>query len=240
MPKHVFFDLDNTLAPSRRLLKPEHQPLFERLCGESDVIVVTGGTEEHIVAQLGPSLGRYFILGQSGNHSIDKDGTELWRDALSQDQKAACVACIEVLKRGFSVSVADENDLIDDRGAQMSYSVIGFHETPLKKDAFDPDFSKRKAMLARFPEELEKLRRVGIEIFPAGSSGFNLTMIGKDKGVNVGRLCDLKKWKRAESLYVGDALGLGENDASVIGVVPTQAVKDPDATFRFIKESLLS
>ena len=238
MPKHVFFDLDNTLTLSRRPLQRAHTSLFASLCAKRDVIVVTGGTSEHIEQQLGPSGDTYFILAQSGNHAVDKNGAELWREELSELQVSVSVQFIEKLKAAFALSVRDENDLIDNRGAQIGYSVIGYHEEPAKKDAFDPDFSKRKLMLSRFPEDIEKLRSVGIEVFPAGSSGYNFTMIGKDKGVNVARLIERQQWDRDACIYVGDALGPGENDYSVVGVIATRAVGGPDDTFEYVKTLL--
>jgi HAD superfamily hydrolase (TIGR01484 family) len=238
MPAHVFFDLDNTLTPSRRKLKADHVPVFSRLCAERDVIVVTGGTSVHIEEQLGPSIGNYFILAQSGNHAVDKDGRQLWREELSELQVSKSVAFIEEMKAAFGIAVRDEEDLIDNRGAQIGYSVIGYHENHAKKDAFDPDFSRRKEMLARFPAEQDALRQIGIEVFPAGSSGYNFTMTGKDKGFNVGRFITLQQWEKADCLYVGDALQPGENDYSVVGVIETRAVKNPDDTFEFIAHTL--
>lgn len=238
MLKHIFFDLDNTLTKSRRPIAPEHGDAFAQLCAQRDVIVVTGGTQVHIEEQLGPSMGRYFILAQSGNHAVEKGGLTLWEEKLSPEQVNACMDFIEKLKQAFDVRVKDERDLIDDRGAQIGYSVIGYHEDPAKKDAFDPGFKRRKEVLARFPEDIRSLNAVGIEVFPAGSSGFNFTVIGKDKGVNVARLIEQEGWKREECLYVGDALGPGENDFSVVGVIATHAVKGPDETFAFIAKML--
>ncbi|OHB18549.1 MAG: hypothetical protein A2854_00250 [Parcubacteria group bacterium RIFCSPHIGHO2_01_FULL_56_18] len=240
MPKHFFFDLDNTLTASRRRIEPAHAELFGKLCEAADVIVVTGGTAVHIREQLTPAFeGRYLLLAQSGNHAIDKNGTELWYGPFSADQVAATLSCIEILKKSFGLTVKDENDLIDNRGAQISYSVIGYHEDPAKKDAFDPDFSKRRAMLDRFPKEIAALAKVGVEVFPAGSSGYNFTIIGKDKGANVGRLVSLKGWDKDECIYIGDALGPGENDASVIGVIPTKSVKDYHETYEYLSSILV-
>ncbi|HWP61746.1 MAG TPA: HAD-IIB family hydrolase [Candidatus Paceibacterota bacterium] len=240
MPKHVFFDLDNTLTKSRRPIDAVHTALFADLCAKVDVIVVTGGTKVHIEEQLGPAKGNYFILATSGNHCLHKNGEELWNEPLSKAQKQACLDFIALLQAHFNVVVKDENDCIDDRSAQIGYSVIGYHEDPAKKDAFDPDFSRRKAALARFEDEMKKLNAAGIEVFPAGSSGFNFTPIGKDKGANVARLIEHEAWKKEERLYVGDALGPGENDFSVVGIIATHAVKNPDETFAFIAKSLLS
>ncbi len=238
MHKHVFFDLDNTLTPSRRPLKAEHVPLFSALCDVRDVIVVTGGTAEHIQAQLGDARGKYWMLAQSGNHSVDKDGTERWREKLSEEQVRESLRLIELMKQTFGIAVRDENDLVDNRGAQIGYSVIGYHEDSAIKDAFDPDFSRRKAVLEQLRADVERLNAVGIEVFPAGSSGYNFTIIGKDKGANVARLIAELAWDKEESLYVGDALAPGENDYSVVGVIETQAVQGPDDTFKFIKEML--
>lgn len=238
MPKHWFFDLDNTLTPSRRPLHPSHAPVFERLCGAADVIVVTGGTREHIEQQLGPSSGRYSVLAQSGNHAVDPAGTELWREQLSEQQVRASLELIGLMRERFALTVRDEGDLIDDRGAQIGFSVIGYHEDPAKKDAFDPDFSRRKQVLAELADDVARLGQAGIEVFPAGSSGYNFTMIGKDKGANVERFIRQKAWEKQECLYIGDALNPGENDYSVVGVIPTRAVTGPDDTFAFISSML--
>ncbi len=52
MPSHIFFDLDDTLTPSRSPMKPEHIPLFLELCGKKDVIVISGAQESQMVQQL--------------------------------------------------------------------------------------------------------------------------------------------------------------------------------------------
>ena len=241
MPKHVFFDLDNTLTLSRAAIKKEHAPLFVELCKRRDVIVVTGGMSEHILEQLPQGAkGSYAMLAQSGNEAIAKDGAILWFEKFSEEQTSRSLAFIEKLKRHFNIAVRDENDLIEMRGAQINYSVIGYHEEPAKKYAFDPDFSKRKAALAQFPQDRAELAEVDVLVVPAGSSGFNIIHASKNKGHNVARFIEYVNWQTQDCLYVGDALGPGENDETVIGVIPTHAVKNPDDTFRFIKENLLS
>lgn len=240
MPKHFFFDLDNTLTASRRRIEPAHAILLERLRENHDIVVVTGGTREHIREQLTPAFdGMYIALAQSGSDAVDTDGTELWYGALSSEQVRAVLQFIDILKKSFDIKVKDENDLVDNRGAQVGYSVIGYHEDSVKKDALDPDFSRRRAMLDRFPAEIQTLTKVGIEVFPAGSSGYNFTIIGKDKGANVARLITLKEWPAEECIYVGDALGPGENDASVIGIIPTKAVKDYRGTYEYLSSILV-
>lgn len=239
MLKHFFFDLDKTLTISRSPMAVEHQGLFEKLCNAKDVIVVTGGTVEHIREQVTPRFeGKYYLLAQSGNHALDISGDELWREELSAAQLEAVHACIEKLKGYFAFPVVDPNDLIENRGAQVGYSVVGYHADVNVKYAFDPDDKKRAAALTVFSEEVKKLNDVGVEVTPAGTTSFNFIPLGKHKGFNVGRFADLKSWNREKCIYVGDALFPGGNDESVVGIVPIQPVKDPDNTFKYIAEIL--
>lgn len=240
MPKHLFFDLDGTLTRSHAPINPAHVAPLVRLCAEKDVIVVTGGTAADIKKQLGPQLdGLYFSLAQSGGHALDKDGAELWRVQISPEQTTPILDLIEKMKRSFDIKVRDEKDCVELRGSQVSYSVLGYNEDVDKKYAFDPDFSKRKDMLARYPEEVAHLKSIGIEVAVGGTTTFNFTLIGQDKGSNVARLIERRQWDKDACLYVGDALNPGENDYAVVGVITTHAVKDENDTFDFISSNLL-
>lgn len=239
MPKHFFFDLDKTLTLSRSPMEPDHQGIFERLCNAHDVIVVTGGTVEHIREQVTPRFeGKYYLLAQSGNHCEDVTGAELWREELSQAQLDAIYTFVEKLKAHFNFPVADPNDLVENRGAQVGYSVVGYHANIDVKYSFDPGDTKRAAALAAFPDDVQGLNAAGVEVVPAGTTSFNFIPLGKHKGFNIRRFIDLKEWKTDDCIYVGDALFPGGNDESVIGVVPTKAVTSPDDTFAYLKEVL--
>ena len=241
MLKHIFFDLDKTLTVSRTPMPPAHQELFERLCKEKDVVVVTGGSAAQIREQVTPRFdGKYWILAQSGNDARGKDSSVIWGETLNAAQAKAVADFIQILKNYFNVSVKDEGDLVENRGAQITYSVLGFHEDVAKKYAFDPDDSKRGAALAAFPAEVKKFMSVGIEVTPAGTTSFNFILAGKHKGFNIARFIEHEGWKKEDCVYVGDALFPGGNDESVIGVIPTHPVKDPDETFLYIRNDLLS
>lgn len=240
MPKHIFFDLDNTLTRSRTLMAAPHQELFKKLCHEKDVVVVTGGQISQIQKQIPPSFdGQYFALSQSGNHAIAKNGDVLWSEKFSLEQKVAILEFIKIVHDEVALSVKDENDLVEDRGSQISYSLIGHHEEVDIKEAFDPDAKKRLEVLAKHKEAVERLRAAGADVRPGGTTTFDFTIAGKHKGFNILRLIEHEGWKKEDCVYVGDALFPGGNDATVIGVIPTQAVQDPNETFDFVKSHLL-
>jgi phosphomannomutase len=239
MPKHFFFDLDGTLTRSHVVIDPAHVNILLRLCEVKDVVVVTGGTYLDIQRQLTPSLsGKYFSLAQSGGHGVTKTGDELWRVVISPEQTALILELIEKMKRSFDIEVRDEKDCVELRGSQVSYSVLGYNEDVEKKYAFDPDFSKRKQMLFTYAADVEGLRSIGIEVAVGGTTTFNFTLIGQDKGSNVARLIQREQWNKTDCIYVGDALNPGENDYAVVGVIDTHPVKDPKDTFEFISKML--
>ncbi|OGL72343.1 hypothetical protein A3D72_04660 [Candidatus Uhrbacteria bacterium RIFCSPHIGHO2_02_FULL_57_19] len=244
MPKHIFFDLDSTLTPSRAEILPEHKPLFEKLCEKFDVVVITGGAETQIKKQLPiENVGRYYMLSQQGNHAIAKDGTLLWHEAVSAEQEEAVKKFALKLTEDFRAVkgwvMPMRDDTFENRGSQFASSVLGFHAPNKEKYAADPDQSIRRALLAGHPKELAALREVGIEAMPAGTTTIDFILAGRHKGYNITRFIERMGWKKEDCIYIGDALFKGGNDESVIGVIPTHPVKDHRETFEFIKTNLL-
>jgi phosphomannomutase len=241
MFKHIFFDLDGTLTRSRTLMTDAHRPIFKELCETKDVIVVTGGQVSQIRKQVPETLdGMYYALSQSGNHAVSKDGTVLWSERFSAEQEAAIHELIKKIRDELKLKVKDENDLVEDRGSQISYSLIGHHEDVSKKEAFDPGAKKRLAILEKHEADVDNLRTIGADVRPGGTTTFDFTVAGKHKGFNITRLIKHEGWGKDECVYVGDALFPGGNDETVIGVIATQPVKDANETFDFIRNKVLS
>lgn len=241
MPKHIFFDLDNTLMLSRTVMASAHQPIFKELCEKKDVIVVSGAQESQIRTQIPDSIGaRFFVLGQTGNQATDKAGNSMWKESFTSEQTASVLSLVETLKKEFDLAVKDTNDLVELRGAQISYSPIGHHETLEKKYAFDPNATKRKEVLTKYTNEVSSLSQAGVDVVPGGTTCFDFYLSGRNKGFNVARLILQENWNKEDSLYIGDALFKGGNDETVIGVIPTHPVSGPEETFAYIKESLLA
>ncbi len=241
MLRHIFFDLDKTLTRARSVMQADHQEIFRALCAKKDVIVVTGGQESQIRTQIPiEPTGLYYMLSQQGNYAVDKNGSLLWHEAVSKEQEQAVRNFVENLKQDLNVPVKDEGDLFENRGSQLAYSILGFHEDVDKKYEYDPDSSKRLALLSRHDQELNDLRTIGIEAMPAGTTTIDFILVGKHKGSNINRFLELKQWKKDDCVYVGDALFPGGNDESVIGIIPTHPIKNEGETFEFVKKDLLS
>ncbi len=239
MPKHFFFDVDKTLTPSRSLMLEEHQLIFGRLCKAANVVAVSGAQESQIRAQIPHAFdGLYFVLAQNGNHAIDKNGSTLWREELRDSEIKAIMEFIKKIRAELDLQVKDENDLIENRGSQISYSLIGHHEDLEKKSAFDPDASLRRSILERHSTDLEKLKENKVEVKIGGTTTLDFFSWGKNKGFNIARFIEKYGWKKEDCIYIGDALFPGGNDEMVIGIIPTRSVKDYHETYAYLKSIL--
>ncbi|OGG56650.1 hypothetical protein A2680_03925 [Candidatus Kaiserbacteria bacterium RIFCSPHIGHO2_01_FULL_55_37] len=240
MQKHFFFDLDNTLTPSKSLILPEHAPILKKLSGRADVIVVSGHGEKDIRKHLTPVLeGAFHILGQNGNFAETKDGRVLWNRSLAQAQKDAILAFVAKARKHLGYTVRDENDIVEDRDSQIAFSLIGHHEDKAVKDAFDPDFKKRIQLLNNLSADVETLKGANVEVRIGGTTNLDFFELGKNKGFNVNLFIEKMGWEKPDCIYVGDALFEGGNDETVVGVIPTKPVADYRETYSYLSKVLL-
>jgi len=215
--KHLFFDMDKTIAPSRQPILTDMFNLLDSF--DQDIIIVSGQHNEKIAWQSNnlPAIR----LGQNGNHGVDLDGTELWNFPLTDSERAEIMAHIASITALLDTTPNPDWTPTEDRGAQITFSPIG-NEAPVElKRAYDPDMQKRLHLLAQAPFVSDELVvKIG------GSTSLDYIHKDRNKGTNVQRLIDLKGWKAADCIYYGDGLFPGGNDEAVIGVIDTVPVTD--------------
>lgn len=239
IPKHFFFDLDNTLTRSKSAIEPEHAKILFALTKHADVIVVSGHDEKTAVKHLGSLLEHnYYILAQNGNFAQAPDGSVLWEHKLGPAQVRAAHAFIKKARSLLALRVKDENDIVEDRGCQVAYSLIGHHENIEVKEAFDPKGLKRKELLNKMQEDVEKLKYLGVEIKIGGTTVLDFIEEGRTKGFNIAKLIKTRWWKKVDCVYFGDALFPGGNDETVIGVIPAKPVAGYRETYAYLESAL--
>lgn len=221
--------MDGTITPSRSKISLEMKEFLS--CVSQTVGIISGSHNDQMHFQVdGLSIIK---MGQNGNHVIDSDGTELWFDKLTNIEKEEIMKHAERIWEACDQNVPDTNDLFEDRGSQISLSIYGHHADPAKKKAFDGDFAKRKALLNNIPFESETL-----EVKLGGSTCFDYFKKGKNKGFNIQRLIEHKGWNKDECIFFGDALFKGGNDETVIGIIETVEVTDPQDTYKKLQDLL--
>lgn len=238
--KHLFFDVDNTITRSKSPILPEHEALLVELSRRYDMVIVSGSKQTDIWGRFTPAAeGTFYTLAQNGNYAFDKNKEELWKRLLSDEQKQAIYAFIEKMHAHTHPPVSDEHDLIEDRGCQIAFSFIGHHEKIEIKEQFDPTTAVRAGILSDLRDDVQQLSDVyGVEMTIGGTTNIDIYLKGKHKGFNAKALCELKGWNVDDALYFGDLLMPGGNDYTVVGVLPTQPVKDYKETYELLKQFL--
>ncbi|MBP9842450.1 MAG: HAD-IIB family hydrolase [Candidatus Pacebacteria bacterium] len=225
--KHLFFDMDQTVAPARQPILPEMYQLLNDL--PQDIIIVSG-QEVAKIAWQSNDLPSY-TLGQNGNHATDIENRELWNIPLDDKHRAEIMQHIEAIIAILDHDLNHDWTPIEDRGSQITFSPIG-NTAPIEhKRSYDPDRKKREWMMAQVPFESDELVvKIG------GSTSLDYIHKDRHKGTNVQKLIDLMNWNKDECIYFGDGLYPGGNDEAVIGVIETVAVDDHLDTYRRLRE----
>lgn len=225
--KHLFFDMDDTVTQTR---SPMEDHIYELYASIPHDLVIVSGAQSTQIGQQVRNLPVY-RLGQNGNQAISPSGDVLWEEVLSDTHARNIQEHIQAIREVANISVLNENDLVEHRGAQISYSLIGHNEELLKKKACDPDKELRKSLLTQVPFICDDL-----EVKIGGTTCFDYFQKGKHKGFNVQRLITHMGWNKDACLYFGDALFPGGNDETVIGVIDTHPVADHLETFEILKK----
>jgi phosphomannomutase len=214
---HLFFDMDQTIAPARQPILPE---MYDLLSSLTQTIVIVSGQEVSKIQRQSNNL-RAFVLGQNGNHAIDIEKNELWNIQLDEAHRKEIMAHIAELTALLDKKPNQDWNPVEDRGAQITFSPIGNTAPHELKQAYDPDRTKRDALL-----ELAPLQSEEVVVKIGGSTSFDYIHKDRHKGTNVQKLIDHIGWKNDECIYFGDGLFPGGNDEAVIGVIETVPVAD--------------
>lgn len=228
--KHLFFDMDDTVTLTRTPMEDDVYELYASV--PKDIIIVSGAHVDQIQTQV-RNLP-LFRLGQNGNQAIDPLGALLWEEQLDEIHTQKINEHIKQMLSHTTHTVSNPDDLVEHRGSQISYSLIGHHEETDVKRAFDPDQKIRKMLLKKVPFDHDD-----VEVKIGGTTCFDYFQKGKNKGHNVQKLIERMGWNSDEALYFGDSLFPGGNDETVIGVIDTIPVKNHRHTYDIIKEHFL-
>jgi HAD superfamily hydrolase (TIGR01484 family) len=227
--KLIIFDLDGTLAPSKSSIPGRIAELLTRILARYQVCVISGlrfeTYKEHLLASLDRSknLTNLHLMPTSGTqyYRFDSDKSDwklVYADFFKDKEKFKIKqALMSGLEQSGYKSRKTYGELIDDRGSQITLSILGQDiakklgmEGVEIKEKWDPDGSKklklRDIIAPMIPE---------FEVRAAGTTSIDVTMPGIDKAYGVGKLLDLLSISKQETLFIGDRLMPGGNDYAV-------------------------
>lgn len=213
--KLIIFDMDGTLTPSRSPIDPVMRAALEEL--PLPYAVISGAAEKQIRTQI-PIPGM-IALGQNGN--------EYFGRKLANADVAIIRKHIDTLRSAFPLAVQDPEDLVEERGSQVSFSLLGHHEDLDRKRSFDPKGILRRALLEMYP-----FRAEGLSVMIGGTTCYDYTGLGWNKAENIRAYAREKEVDLNDVVYFGDQFYEGGNDEAVRSVCAIVEVKDWQETLR--------
>jgi HAD superfamily hydrolase (TIGR01484 family) len=234
--KVVAFDLDNTLARSKRPMSPEMSRRLSQLTRLCQVAVITGGSLELVRIQVLEVLDASAIRERL--HIMPTSGTRYYRWA---DGRWACVyrmempdedrtrAIVAIERRAREQGVWSERvwgRRIDDRGTQITFSALGQQAPAQAKERWDADNVKKDRLADALSQDLPDL-----VVRAAGATSVDISARGIDKGYAVRRLACFLNIDVHDVVFIGDRMDPDGNDypAAHAGTRPI-LVTGPDQT----------
>lgn len=249
MKKLVAFDLDDTLAVTKKPISQRMAKLLAELADGYDVCVITGGlykqVEECVIDRLATTPRRlahmhFMPVNGAQYHHYDAEGGkwchEQFVEDLSVADKARIMRVVEQTAKDLGYWIEDPaGPIIADRGTQITYSALGQYAAPEDKYNWDPDRRKRTAMYKAVSVALPDF-----EVRINGNTSLDVMRPGIDKAFGLKQLCAKLGVKRDDVLFVGDSLQEGGNDYPVKAAgIDTIAVENPGET-ELIIEGLIA
>lgn len=238
----IAFDLDNTLARSKKPMKNGMAELFSTLTSMIDVAVISGGkyalVQSQVVNMLTAQADRLHLhlMPTSGTRYYrwtDGDWNQVFARDLSEEDREKARESLE--RNAREQGIWNEpvwGERIEDRGSQITFSALGQLAPVDAKESWDPSNEKKKRLSQAVSAELPHL-----EVRPGGSTSVDISEKGVDKSFAVRELADILGINVDEIVFIGDRMTPDGNDypAAKAG---TRAVKvsGPEDTERLCAE----
>jgi hypothetical protein len=204
------------------------------------VAIISGGAwqqfETQILAHMpsGDSLNNLLLLPTCGTrfYRYQTDWQLLYAEDFTAVQRQKILDALrQTIDQTGEKATKTWGEVIEDRGSQITFSALG-QQAPLEeKKKWDPDFAKRKKMVAVLQPLISEFSvRLG------GATSIDVTQHGIDKGYGIQKLHDVLRIEISEMLFIGDAVFPGGNDypAKQAGALSIR-VRDPHETKRVIE-----
>jgi phosphomannomutase len=246
-PRAALFDLDDTLAESFKLPKPE---MIDRILSVLDYIpvaIITGRGLDQMKADFmrvvfeSSHIEKFYLFPEGAAECLNWDGQrwqELYTTELLEEERV-------VIRRAIAESV-DEARTLDglpvfgeryiDKHAMIAYAILGIGVPSDIKYSWDPGNMRRSALRAVLSKKLPQY-----DVLMGGATSIDVTKKGVNKAYGVRWLEKHLNIPAKEMLYVGDALFPDGNDYVVIPTgIQTISTSGPDETEKIIDELLMT
>lgn len=226
LKKVLAFDIDQTLNVAKTPIPDEIAKLLTKCLDYFEVCPISGQKFDQFLIQIvnrlesatPEQLSRLHLFVAQGTQYYRHNGTD-WQQVynypLTSKQVAEITNALETAakKLGFWAAdrLAPNDEIIENRLSQVTFSALGQTAGTAEKYAWDPDCQKRNAIVAH-----AKKLAPAYEYEVGGTTSINAFIPGMNKVFGMTHLLEELKVKKSDILYFGDMTQPGGNDYPVV------------------------
>ena len=244
----LIFDLDGTLAVSKRPLDDEMATLLSEASNLVNIVVITGGTfnqiKKQVIGNLTPkaNMNKVYVLPASGSsmrtYNTNTDSWDIvYEHTLTKEQKELIISSIKEALSKVSFTIDPKilvGEQIEDRITQISFSALGQQQPIEVKEKWDGDRKKRLEMMT-FLEHLEN----DFDVKIGGTTTIDITLKGIDKAFGINEFYKYTGLDIDQGLFVGDQIMPEGNDfAATKTAIDICDTSGPEETMNIIHQVL--
>ena len=220
--KVIGFDLDNTLARSKKPMHTDMSKAFSLLTTRIPMAIITGGSFELVRTQVLDVLNRdarrdrLHVMPTSGTSYYLWDGKGWqcrYEHDLSREERDEVMRSLERHAREQGIWLDRVwGERIEDRGGQITFSALGQHAPLERKEAWDPTNEKKNRLASAVSRDLPWLA-----VRSGGSTSVDVSHRGIDKAYAVRQLATVLGIEIGQIMFIGDRMDPDGNDYPVVG-----------------------
>lgn len=226
--KVLAFDIDQTLNIAKTPIPPEVATVLTKCLDYFEICPISGQKFEQFLIQIVDPLKAagatdaelqhlHLFVAQGTQYYRYQSGEweQVYNYPLSVEDVVKITTVLEESARELGYWEADQlaagDEIIENRGSQVTFSALGQAAGTEVKYAWDPDMKKRQAIVEKCREKLpDFLYEIG------GTTSINVAAQGMNKEFGMTHLLEELKVEKTEVLYFGDMTQEGGNDYPVV------------------------
>ncbi len=210
--KLIAFDLDGTITQHKTPVTPEHRAVLEQLSQKYRLVMVGAGMCRRVYEQLGRfPIDIYGCYGlQLALYRPEINDIELIENNCFPVDRESVERRVTMLREKYGFTKFSGNNVEYHASGAVTFPILGTAATREEKLAFDPDRSKRRAIL-------EDVKQVFSDytVCIGGTSSFDMAPAPYNKAYALSRYCAERGIAHDEVAYIGDDYGPGGNDEPI-------------------------
>ena len=250
MKKVIAFDVDQTVNVAKTPIPPEVAEVLRGCLNYFEICPISGQKFEQFLIQIVDPLIEagatpselthlhlfvaqgtqyYKYVGNQGEYN-PANWQQVYNYPLKEDDVVKITTVVEGAARDLGYweedKLAPDDEIIENRLSQVTFSALGQKAATDVKYAWDSDTKKREAIIAKCREKLpDFLYEIG------GTTSINVAVPGMNKEFGMKHLLEELNVDKTEVLYFGDMTQPGGNDYPVVQMgIDTIAVRSHEDT----------